>query len=245
MGYEERPDLKISGAGSTGGGTFNEVKISGAGKVSGDVDCNVLNTSGASEIKGNVKAVSVKINGASQVRGNLITKELDINGGSTINGNVEAEKLKIHGGSEIDGYLHAGDVEIKGGIKIKGDCEAEDFKSHGGFTIDGLLNADNIEIFTGGFCTVKEIGGEKIEVREASHGMFIINKLIELFTSRGIGLKTDLIEGDDIYLEYTTAKIVRGSRITVGKGCVIDSVEYKETLNIEDDGRVLNKIKVE
>lgn len=244
MGYEERPDLRISGAGSAGGGTFNEVKISGAGKVSGDIDCNVLNTSGASEIDGNVKAVSVKINGAFQVRGNLIAKELNINGGSTINGNIEAEKIKIHGGSEIGGYLHSGEVEIKGGIKIKDDCEAEDFKSHGGFTIGGLLNAGSIYINIGGDCRVKEIGGEKIEVRRSDKAVYIFQKMIKDIFNIKENLTADTIEGDDIYLEHTSAKVVRGNNITIGPGCTIGVVEYKDHVNISQGANVNEQKKI-
>jgi cytoskeletal protein CcmA (bactofilin family) len=243
MGYEERADLRISGAGSAGGGTFNEVRISGAGKISGDIDCNLLNSSGASEIKGNVKAMTVKTNGASQIRGNLIASEdVEINGGSNVDGNVEAKNIKIHGGAEIRGNLQAANVDIMGGIKIKGDCEAENFKSQGGFTIGGLLNADSIYINIGGACRAKEIGGEKIEVRRSDKAVYLFQKMIKDIFNVKEDLTTDTIEGDEIYIEYTTAKVVRGTNVTVGPGCSIDLVEYKDHVNISQSA-VVNEQK--
>lgn len=244
MEYKDRADLKISGAGSAGGGSFNEVRISGAGKVSGDVDCNMLNTSGASEVKGNVKAKTVKVNGASQFRGDVIAEELDINGGTTIDGNVEAGKIAMHGGATIGGNLKAGDVDIKGGIKIKGDCEAESFKSHGGFTIDGLLNADNIYVNIGGDCRVKEIGGEKIEVRKSDKAVYVFHNIIKDIFNIRMNLVTDTIEGDDIYLEYTTAKVVRGNNVTIGPDCIIGLVEYKDYINISQGAQVNEQKKI-
>ncbi len=40
-------------------------------------------------------------------------------------------------------------------------------------------------------------------------------------------LTVDVIEGDDVYLENTMAKIVRGNNVTIGSGCKIELVEYK------------------
>ena len=48
-----------------------------------------------------------------------------------------------------------------------------------------------------------------------------------LITGGHSELVTDLIEGDDIYLENTHAKVARGNNITLGPGCEIGIVEYK------------------
>lgn len=230
QGFEA--DIRISGAGSTGGGKYNEVRISGAGKVNGDIECNLMDISGASEIKGNVKSKVVKINGAAQIRGNLLSDDIEINGGSTIDGHVETKKVRIYGGSEIGGSLHASEVEIKGSVKIKGDCETETFRNDGGFTIDGLLNADSIYINIGGSCRVREMGGGKIEVRRSDSAVFAFQKVFKDIFNIKENLIVDSIEGDDIYLEYTMAKVVRGNNITIGRDCTIGLVEYKDSINV-------------
>lgn len=244
MGYEERADLRISGAGSASGGTFNDVKISGAGKIAGDIDCTNLFSSGASEIKGNVKAVKVKSHGASQIKGNLSAEDVELHGGSNIDGNVETKVIKIHGGVEIGGNLQASNIEIMGGIKIKGDCEAESFKSHGGFTIGGLLNADNIYVNIGGGCRAREIGGEKIEIRKSDKAVYLLQKMIkDIFNWRG-DLDAETIEGDEIYIEYTTAKVVRGNNVTIGPECSIELVEYKDHISVSQGAVVKEQKKI-
>ena len=42
-------------------------------------------------------------------------------------------------------------------------------------------------------------------------------------------LTAETIEGDVVWLENTTAKVVRGKNVTVGPGCVVDLVEYAES----------------
>ena len=50
-------------------------------------------------------------------------------------------------------------------MHIEKNCEVECFKASGSFKIQGLLNAGQVNINIGGKCSVKEIGGEHIEVR--------------------------------------------------------------------------------
>jgi cytoskeletal protein CcmA (bactofilin family) len=257
---EVRGSLNISGSGSVGGGLYDEVKISGSGKITGNVECSEFHISGSGKVEGNVNAKEFKTSGSSRINGSLEAKEIKISGSSHIEGDTKCEIMKVSGSAHIERSLSGGEISISGstrigenirgeqvkiygGIDIKGDCESEEFIARGSFQIGGLLNAGNIDIGIGGFCSAREIGGEKIEVRElGSTGIW--NKLISMFTNHSVGLKTELIEGDDLYLEFTTAKVVRGNNITIGKGCNIETVEYKEKLDIIDGGRVVNEVKV-
>lgn len=238
MENEALSNLKISGVGSSKGGKFNEVRISGAGDVGGDVECNLFKSSGASDIKGNLKSKIVEISGATDIKGNVSAEQIYVSGASHFNGEVETKKIKISGASDIKGNLHAEVVEISGMMEIKGDCEAENFKATGGFKIGGLLNADNIEISIGGKCNVKEIGGEKINVRLSTHvGFGIIRAIKEAFNVHEY-LITELIEGDEIYVESTVAKVIRGNNITIGPDCDIDLVEYKGEIKFQNGARI-------
>ncbi len=57
-------------------------------------------------------------------------------------------------------------------------------------------------------------------------------------------LTTDVIEGDEIYLEYTTAKAVRGKNVTIGQGCNIELVEYVDNFNQHNDSVVRESKKM-
>lgn len=246
---ERGNDLRISGAGSAGGGRFNEVKISGAGCVEGDIDCNVFRSSGASSVKGNIKTKLFESTGASDVKGNVDASEMRISGAGKIKGNVSTVKLKISGGGDIEGNLHADEIELSGGIHIGGDCEAESFKASGGIKIAGLLNAGEINININGKCSAKEIGGEKINIRRNSSigggafsgGVFKVIK--EMFNVHEYFV-TELIEGDEIYIESTVAKVVRGNNVTIGPDCIIDIVEYKNEVRIEKDSKIKEQRRI-
>lgn len=260
MNKEKVGNLKIAGSGSAGGGVYDEVRIAGSGEITGNVECSEFHISGSGSVDGNVKTSDFMCSGSSHVNGNLESEYIKTSGSSHITGDVKAKETRVAGSAhiekslsggevsisgsvQIDGSLRAEHVEVSGGINIKGDCETEEFSARGAFQIGGLLNAGKIDIGLVSFCSAKEIGGELIEVRELAHTE-IWNRIIGMFSGRSFGLTTNAIEGDDIYLEYTKAKIVRGYNITIGKGCVIDTVEYKDKLNVIDGGKVGNEVKL-
>lgn len=258
----ERGNLKLSGAGSTNGGYYNEVKLSGACNINGDIDCNFLRGSGACDVRGNVtskqillsgactikgavKTEILKCSGACDVKGNLEAVEVSISGGSDIRGNVKAKKLDISGGCNIDGSVSGEEVKLSGGIKIKDDCECENFDAKGSFSIGGLLNAEEMNIVLYDNCFVKEIGGKNIDIRYTSHmSASILNFIKTVITNSPANLKTDIIEGDNIYLENTTAKVVRGNKITIGDSCNIEKVEYKDSLDVTGNSKIDSKTQI-
>jgi len=140
----------------------------------------------------------------------------------TITGNGSAKggqynRVKIMGEGAIDGYLTCNRLRVLGQLTVKGDCTAESFHVLGAFTIDGLLNSGKIEVHLFGPCEVKEIGGGQIHIKRRLLG-----------TAAYKHLTVDTVEGDDIRLEGTRAKVVRGNRVAIGPGCDIDLVEYKD-----------------
>jgi len=94
-----------------------------------------------------------------------------------------------------------------------------------------LLNAGQVTIKPGGNCIVKEIGDEHIDIRVSPIDNTIFRKVIDKIFNTKAELTTGLIEGDDIYIQNTNVKIVRGNNITVGTGCTIDLLEYKGEIN--------------
>lgn len=217
-------DLKINGHGSSTGGKYNSVVINGSGRIDGDLDCIYLKINGQCDVNGNVKADSVKINGNNSIKGNL-----------------RAEKVKINGTADIDGNLSVEKVETYGSIDVDGDCNAEIFKIDGTFAIEGLLNAGELELNLYGPSKAREIGGEKITVkRKGKYDLWGLKSLIMPF-GHNKELTVETIEGDDIYLENTQAKVIRGNNIELGPGCEIELVEYKNSLKQDEKATVTNK----
>jgi cytoskeletal protein CcmA (bactofilin family) len=233
-------ELRINGCGSSKGGVYNTVKINGAGKISGNIICRVFRINGSGIVNGSLDTEDGKINGSGKVEGGIKAQEFIINGLGEINGSVRGENIVISGSVTIDENLDVQNVKIEGSAKIGRDCNAEIFSSSGSFEIQGLLNADDIKIrLYDQKSLVTEIGGGKINVAlETSAGLKALKNTVNPV------LESEIIEGDEIILENTIAKEVRGTNVTVGRGCEIALVEYKGIFRKTGDAKVEEERKV-
>lgn len=235
-------DLTIAGTGTVGGGTFHAVKVGGVGDINGDLECALLTVGGVITADGHVKTENAKIGGTATFRGNLAGGTVKVGGTVDVGGTVEVKKFEIYGAATVKGSVQAEEVELKGSLMIGGDCSAEDFSSRGAFTIQGMLNAGSIEIGLHGKSEAKEIGGERIRVRRDRESK--LEELISWIFPHSGALSAETIEGDDVQLEYTMARVVRGKRVSIGPGCEIDLVEYQEELRKAEGTKIKEEKRI-
>jgi len=57
-------------------------------------------------------------------------------------------------------------------------------------------------------------------------------------------LEVDTIEADEIYLESTHAKVVRGKNITLGSECRIGLIKYEDSFKDHDESMVESTQKI-
>ena len=238
MTEDIRGDVQINGSGSAGGGRFGNVRINGSGAINGDLDCLEFTGNGTATINGTLTAQTVGINGSSKVQGALHADTLKVNGTAEVLGDATVKTLEIRGTANVHGNVAAESVILRGALQVKDDCNAETFDAKGGFTIGGLLNAGKMTIRLHGDCRAREIGGASIDVKQEPSLFGGISKLFHSLINLPHGLYVDTIEGDDITLEATTAKVVRGKRVTIGAGCEIDLVEYSECYHPAEEAKV-------
>lgn len=136
--------------------------------------------------------------------------------------------MKIAGKGTIGGHVTGEEFKVNGQATIDGNCEVDTFSSEGQFTIGGLLSADEININIHGTCRAKEIGGQTIKVRHRS-GTF--SRLFK--TVFGLQLEAELLEGDNIDIDYAHIRTVRGNNVTVGANCEIELIEYTGVLTVD------------
>ena len=238
-------DLVINGNGNSSGGLFRSIKINGSGTIKGDVDTSDLKVNGLGDFFGNVKSETAKVNGRASFYGNLDSQILNVNGMTDITGDLKVKDFTSNGQVEVKGKVAAEKLVNRGIMKVDGDCDSEVFNSEGVFNIKGLLNSDTIDVRLHHNSFAKEIGGERINVRKGAS--FEIKRIIKsLFPSfdMNLNLNTDSIEGDEIYVEYTKAKVVRGNNVNIGPGCEIDLVEYRNNFMQATDTKVGSAVKV-
>lgn len=215
-------NVRISGEGRVAGGTYGAVTINGAGSVKGDLVANNFRVNGAATTDANVKADVIVVNGTASFGGEVQAGEMTVNGDASVTMGAGVGRLKVKGRCYVGGGVAAREVDSKGELTVGGDLSADTFASEGAFSIGGLLNAGDIQVDLYATCKVREIGGERVKVSQGRR----FGSLFSLFGPKR--LTADTIEGDDVRLEFTTAKIVRGARVEVGEGCEIDLVEYTE-----------------
>ncbi|GED32655.1 polymer-forming cytoskeletal protein [Brevibacillus centrosporus] len=239
MNQDNRPDLVIHGTVNAAGGVYGEVAVHGFGKIKGNVECLDLHCAGHVNVDGDVHASRGKIEGNANICGAAHFENMEVYGQLDVNGDMTFTQLRVDGSVKVHGSVSGEEILLNGFLKATGDCEAEVFKAKGAFTIGGLLNAGHVSIHLHGSSEAREIGGEHIEVRKA--GISTLNKLMKQFFNNT--LSVDTVEGDEIYLEYTRAKIVRGTNIEIGPGCEIDLVEYSGEFRQDSSSRVKEHTK--
>ncbi len=152
-------------------------------------------------------------------------------------------------GAHIVGILHIGrDAEmgmITGNGSLRADhavkCERMDY---GGRThIGGLLTADDLTLRfdDGGY--IRAVRAGNIRIRYEPHGYHNYSMLRGFWnavrgTEKGCLFMIEKIAGRHIDIEHVNAKIIIGDDVVIGKGCIIDSVQYRSTLSVAGDATV-------
>lgn len=236
---ENLQDARVNGDGTVSAGTYGAIVLNGAGTVTGDVQCNELTVNGVGKCLGSVKADVVSVNGAGTFDGPVQAGEFKANGTADVHAGLGVGRLRVAGTCAVDGGVAAREVELRGELRVGGDLAADSFTGEGRFAINGMLNAGTINLRLHGRNSVNEIGCERMVLR-APDGFTAI---LSAFTDRSLVAET--IEGDDLELINTTAKVVRGGRVTLGEGCVVDLVEYTGVLTKLAGAQVREERKVE
>lgn len=246
MNDDRKPNMKIIGDNSASGGRYNDAKIIGNGIIKGDIDCITFKSVGDSRVEGNLKTGGMKITGSVRVGGKTTAGEVRVTGDLNMDSDFHAGHCHVKGGISTRGGIKADDLSLMGYVTVKNNCEAERFKADGQIKIDGLLTADDIEIKAYGASRISEIGGDRIVIRRGS--VASLGKMIKLlFVPSNWGnaaVTVNTIEGDDVRLSNTRAKVVRGKNVIIENGCDIDLVEYKDNLRIHRGASVREEKKV-
>jgi cytoskeletal protein CcmA (bactofilin family) len=227
MADQIRTDIKTAGGGVFTGGTYGDVTFNGSGTINGDVDAITYRVNGAGTSNGRVKAQSITVNGAAGFNGEVQANEMTVAGDANIRDGAGIGKLVVKGNLSVGGGVSAHEIELKGFLRMGGDCQAEQFTGEGGFNVAGLLNAGNIDFMVHAPSSAREIGGERVVIRQPSGNIASFTGLLTIWAEKRLTAGT--IEADIVWLENTTAKVVRGKNVTVGSGCVVDLVEYAES----------------
>lgn len=186
----------------------------------------------------------VKIFGGAVFSGSLSCRSLKIFGAADVSSDVRCENLlRICGALTAGGRIEAETVKSAGAITCNGDISAETVKIHGGADIKGLLNAENITVIPTARCFISEIGGTKLTVKREPQRI-IFDSHVKVNDGSAPELECKSIEADEVDIIITKAETVRGRKVRIGKDCIIGKVEYSESLVVDKNAKVGEKIKI-
>lgn len=236
-------DCRVSGSSVIDGGCYNRISVSGSCKISSDVVCREIRSSGSTRACGSVDCSgSVHTSGSFHCGGAMAAQSLTSSGSVKIEkGLTVRENLHSSGGLSTGGDLKCAQLRCSGGLRVAGDVEAERFETSGGLNVGGMINADEILIqLAVGQNQAGDLGGSKVVVSQSvSSGL-----LSSLWKNAGGSLTVNSIEGDEVELDRVKAKVVRGVHVVIHGGCDIEQVEYTESCTVEENARVGNCVKV-
>lgn len=235
-------DYRVSGISVMDGGCYNRISTSGSCKVSSDLVCRELKTTGNFRACGSVDCNGeTRVSGSFHCDGDMIAGDFTGTGITKVDGSLKSGLLNVPGSLTVGGDLHAGEVRVSGSLKVHGDCEADGFTASGSLEVGGMINADSVQIrLSVAESKVGSIGGAQVTVSQsASAG------LLSGILRPGVGTLTcDSIEGDDLELSGVKAGTVRGNRVVIHSSCQIDQVEYSESCTISEGATVGSCTKV-
>jgi len=265
--------VRVAGSGKVDGDLrAKRVETAGSAEIKGNVSTEELKTAGTCKVRGWVKAGEVKTSGTCKVEeeieadlfrcagsqtvgGDLTAKYARIAGSCKVGGDVQVDKFVSRGSFRIKGLLSADEIEVR----LGGDCAVKEIggekivvqrKGIQGLNIDfsGEGLKKGLENLGGKLDKLGERFGVDIEVdsEKLSQEIGKIGETIKTHVGGwGSGtLTAELIEGDDVYLEWTKADTVRGNRVKIGEGCEIERVEYYEELEVDEKAEVEERIKL-
>ena len=212
-------DMKISGAGAIGAGEYDDVRISGSAKSEGLILCKSFHLSGSFS-GGEIEC----------------SEDFHVSGAGKFAGNIRAKEIHVSGAIKTEGNMKGKEIKLSGAIKTGGDVEAEEIKISGEVNCGGLINAERlyVNLDSTASSTAENIGGSKITIEKGKSGGFFCR----LLKKSGKFIVSESIEGDEISIEYTSAKTVTGRNVKIGEKCEIGLVQYSESIDISPKAKI-------
>jgi cytoskeletal protein CcmA (bactofilin family) len=261
--FDEEQDPKnpsILGAGRIEGGKYESINIAGSGEVTGDVVAKKIAVSGSGRVAGNLSADHVEASGSLNVRGSVKAKRFSSAGSSSIDRDLNAQTVEWTGSGLVGENLKADSFVSRGAFRVAKTLEAGDIDVElNGDSSVGTIEGKTIQVRRGlgqssgrsasggrGGSVSSSVSINEVTVNGRPSGGASFTYVSQSSSGKGAGnsrLEAGTISGDTIELENTDAQTVIGKNVTIGEGCMIDTVKYSKSISVHDKAKVNKQIK--
>lgn len=222
--------------------TFTVGMLRGAGDATLSGICKVDNCLMLGNIECDMLECVIMQNGPDSEK--IMTKS---NRTPTWSGVFKGETFENFGELDVDGELDFKNIILSHPLSINSEISCENFYLLGGLTF-GSVNAEKafilassnvkLDSITGGTITVKKAFKPDKEFKNIKKN----GKYKNLYSDNSI-TTIDSIEADYIYVENAKCKNICGINVVIGPLCIVDRVEYQDTIDISDKAIVNEVIK--
>ncbi|HHY81386.1 MAG TPA: polymer-forming cytoskeletal protein [Clostridiales bacterium] len=265
---DDHDNISISSIGNIDGDiNVDSISVSGKGSFTGNVNCDRINISGDCSFQKNVSADKVVVSGKLHIGGETSADEIAVSGIGSFGSSVSTDKFDTSGYASIKGSLSGDSIYNSGTLKVEGDISADSLNTSGSLQTERGIKADSIKV-SGTLKTGSDVFVDSFN----SSGCFSINGAliadsikVELNSSDcrvAKDIKADIVNvfkrnpQNEVFLDApamitdsadlvnTRLKILKGSTLKIGTGCIIDRVEYTDELTVLEGAVVKEKVKV-
>ena len=217
------------------GGEYDTIVCNGEATLLRDVRCDRLVLGGTLGGPYSLSAGFIEGHGTLSVRGGIRTNEASFSGLTILR-----STLQVAGTLQTAGYLHCQANVIAGAVSIDGNAHAEGTITTGRLRafahMDlGRVNATEVSVVFEQKSQIRSLTGRVISLRrkEFDYLTRLFSSKKELAERSYLVVSEDII-GDHILLEYVRAKSVKGIDVTIGAGCRIEVVYYRDHIYIDE-----------
>lgn len=186
---------------------------------------------GDADFEAGVKLESMKIRGAARLEKECWIETIQNAGECQVSEHLVCNRLTSYGALEGKGHVKVNTLLSYGEIATTGELEGEFLNIKGEIQNANLINGEEIILELHSNCHIEEIGATKLVVKQAKR-----NKI-------HCCLSAKQIEGDDLDVSYTKADNIRGQIVRIGKHCVIESVEYSDSLSVDPTANIKQQVR--
>ncbi len=230
--------VNVSGSAHLGGGKYAEIRCAGSAHISADLEANRIHCSGSLHSQGALRGDDVHVSGSAAIGSGLNVGQARISGSLKVDGDlVVRQAASVSGSAKISGKLSGETFRCSGSLQVDQEVALESLSVSGAIQCPGMVTAESIRLTAGGWTShVGELAGSSIVVEDPwGRGGTVWHRV---WGERLGRVLVSEVSGDQVQLIQTTAKLVRGDDITIGRGCRVDRVEYRKTLSVDPDAWV-------
>ena len=235
-------NMRISGSGAIPSGEYEKISVSGRGSLCGLVRCASFSASGTTKGEALECAEDMNVSGSLSFSGDVKAKRICVSGTLKCNGALAArEAIGCSGTIKCDRSVKCDRLALSGSLCAGDGVEAESIRARGVLNCKGLLNAEEIDLRFDRSSHIGGIGGGKIECRMTFHKK-LRRALLPPFSrkkkaNRNLSV-ANAIEGNEIILDGVNCPRVTGENVNIGKGCVIELLQYSRSFTVSPKATV-------